>query len=54
MFLHVFAEESRAAQVLLADVAEVRLSVRVHVHVVGKFEGPAEALAAERTLVADS
>lgn len=54
MFLHVVAEDPGSAQVLLADVAEVRPFVRVHVNVVGELEGAAEALAAERTLVADS
>lgn len=54
MFPHVVAEDPRSAQVLLADVAEVRPGARVHVHVVAELEGAAEALAAERTLVADS
>lgn len=54
MFLHVVAEDPGATQVLLADVAEVGPGVGVHVHVVGELEGPAEALAAARTLVADS
>lgn len=54
MLLHVLPEDSGSAQVLLADVAEVRPSLRVHVHVVGELEGAAEALAAQRALVADA
>lgn len=53
MFLHVLAVDPGSAEVLLADVAEVWPGVGVHVHVVGELQGAAEALAAERTLVAD-
>lgn len=53
MFLHVVAENSGSAQVLLADVAEVRPAVGVNVHMVGELEGAAEALAADGTLVSD-
>lgn len=54
MSLHVVAEDPGPAQVLLADVAEVRPGVGVHVYVVGELQGAAEALVAERTLVADA
>lgn len=53
MFLHVFAEDAGAAQVLLADVAEVGPGVGVRVHVVGELQGAAEALAAQGALEAD-
>lgn len=53
MLLHVLAVDPGPAQILLADVAEVRSGVGVHVDVVGELERPAEALPAEGTLVAD-
>lgn len=54
MLLHVLPEYPSPAQVLLADVAEVRPGFGVHVHVVGELQCTAEALGAEGTLVADA
>lgn len=53
MLPHVSAEHPGSAQVLPADPAEVRVGVGVRVNVVGELQGAAEALAAQRTLVAD-